>query len=265
MKKTTKFFITSSLLALTLSSSAVFAEDTTTPDSAKNNFNSEQTKQIESIVHNYLVKNPQVIIESMKNLQQQQMSKEKSRIKTNIEKYSKDVFNANVPGRAAIGNPNGKIVMTEFFSYQCPNCRIMAKAVDDLVKTNPDLQVIFVAWPFENNDDVYAAKAVFAAQKQGKFYELHSALMSAPDLLTKDSIDKTMDTIPGLDVKKAQKEMDDSTIDSALKDNFKLAQTLEFSGTPVFLFTNKANNKFSAVTTGRVPESELKKAIKEVK
>jgi len=252
-----------SFVALAMSSSLAFAADTVN-DANQTAFSDQQTKQVESIVHNYIVKHPQVIVESMQNLQEQQVNKEKSLLTNNAQKFNKEIFNPNTAGRFSIGNPNGKVIMTEFFSYQCPNCRMMEQMVASLVKNNPELQVIFIAWPFENKDDVYAAKAVFAAQKQGKAFELHAALMNAPDLLTQESIDKIVKTIPGLNVSQMQKDMSDAAIDDSLKANFKLAQTLQLNFTPVFIFTNQDKSKFTVVP-GRVEQFELKKAIKEVK
>jgi protein-disulfide isomerase len=258
MKNISTLILTGSVLLGALSFSQI------TLAAADNSFNATQTKAIEQITHNYLVNNPQVIVEAMKKLQADQADKEISKIKDVLPKYKKEIFDDSSAVRATIGNPKGKVLVAEFFSYQCPNCRMMESTVDNLIKINPELKVVFVPWPFENNDDVYAAKATFAAKKQGKFAELHSALMGAPDLLTKDSIDKFVSGVAGLDVKKLQDDMNDRAIENGLKDNFKLAQDLTFSGTPVFVFTNSAMTKYSVVP-GRATPEEMQKALDEVK
>lgn len=256
--KPLKFYLFGILLSL---ATTVFVKDALAEQS---NFNTSQIKQIEQITHDYIINNPQTIIESIKKLQGEEIKKETVKIKQSVEKYNKEVFDANLPGRVSIGNSNGNIIMTEFFSYQCPNCRMMEPAVDKLIKDNPSLKVIFVGWPFENADDAYAAQNTLAAQKQGKFYELHQALMSYPSLLTKESIDKLAQSIKGLDIDKLKRDAEENSIQEGIKDNFKLAQKVGFEGTPVFMFTNKNRTKFSVVP-GRSSYDDLQNAINEVK
>jgi protein-disulfide isomerase len=256
MKKITKILFL--LFAPIIVSSLAFAEQDSSSSGSPNK------KEIETIVHDYIVKNPQVLIEAVQNLQKEQTSKEVVKIKQNAAKFREDLFSADMPGRSSVGNPNGKIIMTVFYSYQCPNCRMMESIIDDIIHTNPQMQVIYVPWPFENAEDVYAAKVALAAQKQGKFFDVHKALMNAPDMLTKDQIDAITKSVPGLDTSKVQKDADDKTIENGLKDNFKLAEEMGFTGTPVFVLTDRTMKKF-AVIPGRTSAAEVKKAINEVK
>jgi protein-disulfide isomerase len=230
MKKITKILFL--LFAPIIVSSLAFAEQDSSSSGSPNK------KEIETIVHDYIVKNPQVLIEAVQNLQKEQTSKEVVKIKQNAAKFREDLFSADMPGRSSVGNPNGKIIMTVFYSYQCPNCRMM--------------------------ESIIAAKVALAAQKQGKFFDVHKALMNAPDMLTKDQIDAITKSVPGLDTSKVQKDADDKTIENGLKDNFKLAEEMGFTGTPVFVLTDRTMKKF-AVIPGRTSAAEVKKAINEVK
>lgn len=267
-----KFLSVSSLiLAATISSTSVCAAQNnnqqTMQPTAKPAFSTMQVEQIEQIIHNYLVnKNPQIMVEVAQKLQQKALITEKERVKTSVAKYSKDVFNSNLGGRISIGNSKGNVILAEFLSYECGHCRVTNKLIHDLVKANPDLQVIYIYWPFQGNDAVYAVKAVIAADQQGKFEELHNALMDAKDYLTRENIDKIAKAIPGLDFDKLQKDVSqqENAIDEGLKINFKLAENMKLIGTPTFVTASRTLNKFSVVP-GEANEVELKKALDEVR
>ena len=225
-------------------------------------FTPEQVGQIEKITHDYLVNHPQVLMEAGEKLQQQAMSDEKNRVLTKVPSLSKEIF-VNNATRAVTGNPNGSILMAEFSSYQCGHCRAMDAVVEDLIKTNPDLQVIFVDWPIFGNEAVNAAKMVIAAAKQNKHYELHRAFMSSQESLTPAVAEKIAITT-GINLAKLKADMNDKAIDEGLKNNFKLADQLKLRGTPTFIFANRALTKFSLVP-GQAGEEEMVKALNEVK
>lgn len=231
-------------------------------------FSPDQVKQIEQIVHNYLLENPQVLIEVGQKLQQQQASREDAQvaeIKANVKKYRQDLFNDKAIGRSVGGNPNGKITMVEVLQYQCGHCKLSAPLVDKLIKNNPDLKVIYIQWPFFGDDAVYAAKLALAAQKQGKFKEVHAALL-AGDFANKDAADKIVATIKGLDITKLNADMKDKSFDAGMQGNFKLCANLKLIGTPTFMFANQDLTKVSLVPGAtRNMEADLNKAINEVR
>lgn len=260
--------LSSLILAATISGTVYAAQNSDQQSTiAKPAFSAEQTEQIEQIIHNYLVsKNPQIMVEIAQKLQQQALTTEKDRIKTATAKYSKDLFSSTLGGRITVGNPKGNTILAEFLSYECGHCRSTNKLIHSAIKANPDLQVIYIYWPFQGNDAVYAVKAVIAADQQGKFEELHNALMEAKDYLTKENIDKIAKTVSGLDMDKLQKDIkqQENAIDEGLKINFKLAENMKLIGTPTFITANRALTKFSVVP-GEANEEELKKALDEVR
>lgn len=229
----------------------------------------EQVTQIEQVVHDYLLKNPHILIEVAQKLQEEEANRENNQvlqIKSNIQKYKKEIFSTTLPSRIVTGNPNGKFTLVEVIQYQCPHCKVTEPLVEKLIKDNPDLKVIIMQWPFFGNDAIYAAKLAFAATKQGKFLEVHNALMHAPDPLTKDAADKIVAAIPGLNMAKLKADMDNKAFDDGLKADFKLSQTLNLIGTPTFIFGNKDLSKFSLVAgQTKTIEADLPKALSDVR
>lgn len=232
-------------------------------------FNPGQVQQIESIVHDYLLKNPQVLIEVAQKLQAQEVDKQNAQvtaIKSNIPKFKKEIFDEKGPARTVVGNPNGKYTMVVISQYLCSHCKVTEPMVEKMLAANPDLKVIYIQWPFFGNDSIYASKVALAAAKQNKFYEVHKVLFNDPNFLNKDEVDKVVKAMSGLDYAKLQKDLADSSFDKGLRDNFKLfAEGLKLIGTPTFIFANKDLTKFGFVA-GQTNDTEgdLNKALKEV-
>ncbi len=165
-------------------------------------FDQDQTKQIQQIVHDYVVNNPSILVEASQKLQEQEAEKEKvqiEQIKVNAVKYKKEIFDLKAAGRIITGNPNGKTIIAEFTQYQCPHCKTITPIIDKLLKDNPDTQLITIYWPFFGNDATYASKTALAAQKQNKFNELNRAMLATSDFLINGEIDSFINATLGLD------------------------------------------------------------------
>jgi len=258
------YLLSTALFCITIQANAA-----TTKNTATKSFNPKQTKEIQKITHDYIVNNPNVLLEAGKKLREQEALKEKAqieKIKANIPKYKKDLFAAKAPGRTATGNADGKIIIVEFTQHQCSHCKAVVPLVDKLLKDNSDVQLITIYWPFFGNDAVYAAKAALAAQRQNKLNELNQAMLASQEFMTKDKIDNVIKSIPGIDIKQLYTDMDTKEFENGLKANFKLAENLGIMGTPTFVFTNKEMTKFSFIP-GQTPtiENDLKKSLDEVR
>lgn len=201
-----------------------------------------QQKQIEDIIHYYLVKNPEVIIEAVQALQQKQLEeahKAVQKTQENAPKLSDGIFHqANDP---IIGNATGKVTVVDFFDYQCPHCTKMTPILESLTKTNPQLRVVFKEFPIRGPLSEYASKVVLAAKLQGKYFELHKALMVLSDqqALTEDAILKAAKTL-GLNIDKLKIDMKSDSISTQIKNNVKLGQDLQLLGTPAFFIAKTA-------------------------
>ncbi|HEX2549217.1 MAG TPA: DsbA family protein, partial [Gammaproteobacteria bacterium] len=166
------------------------------------------------------------------------------------------------------GNPNGTITLVEFSDYQCPHCVDMAPVVENVIKKNPNLRVVLKEFPIRGPLSETIAKAALAAQKQGKYYEFHNALMSKKEPFSEDRIYDTAKSV-GLDVNKLKADMKDNSVAQQIKNNYQLAQDLQLMFTPVF-FIAKTNINSSAgpnavvFIPGGVTEDQLNEAITKI-
>lgn len=228
-----------------------------------------QKQQIEKIVHDYLVSNPQVLIEVSQSLQQQQQQKMMEAAEKAIDTNSNDLFADNL---TTVGNPKGNVTLVEFFDYQCGHCKQMTKVIDTLVAKNPQLRVIYKEFPIFGGSSDLAAKAALAAALQGKYQTMHTALLHQDKPLTSKSI-MELAKKNNLDVKKLKQDMDAKNIMQILTNNRQLAEKLNLMGTPAFIVASTPTGKLDAkVKPGFIPgaaneqvlQSLINKASKKV-
>jgi protein-disulfide isomerase len=237
-------------------STTVYAADTLTP---------AQQKQVQQIVHDYLLNNPQILVQVSQKLQEQQMQ-QMQQVQQNAQKVIPDVsaqlFNDKTS--PVSGNLNGDVTMVEFFDYQCPHCKDMATVIESLAKQDGNLKIIYKELPIFGADSQFAAAAALASVNQGKYEQFHNALMQAPDPLTNDVVMQVAQSA-GLNVDQLKKDMNSDAIKQELKDNVQLAQKLQLMGTPAFVITNTKNIDQSVLIPGTTSQDVLQSIISQAR
>lgn len=252
------------LLSAMLSSMVAFsAHAATTAEPAQN-------KQMEELVHNYIIKHPEVLVQSLEIYQQKQMDQTKQtfdKIQNTAPKFADRLFHQTTDPVG--GNPNGKITIVEFSDYQCPHCIEMTTILDDLVKKNNDIRIVFKEFPIRGPNSELATRAAFAAQKQGKYYQFHNALMQSKTQPLNETVILDVAKSVGLNVDKLKTDMKDSSIDQQIKTNYQLAKEMELMWTPIFFVaktdvSNKSKPTDIIFIPGRVEASQLSDAIEKM-
>ena len=257
-------FIKNSVLTLASSmllTPLAFADTKTT--AATQSISPAERARVETIVHDYLVNKPEVLVEAMQTLQKKEMEQTQNIIKQteqNASRYAKPLFHAaNDP---VAGNVNGKVTVVEFFDYQCPHCVAMSPILDNVIKSNPNVRVIYKELPIRGPMSEMAARAALAANKQGKYTALNHKLMASNKALTETIIFDLAKSV-GLNVDQLKKDMQDESINAQLQVNMKLRDDLNLFGTPA-IFVGKTDAKETdkiQYAPGRVNEADLKKMI----
>jgi len=195
-------------------------------------------KQVIKVVHDYLVKNPEILVDMSTELDKRQKAAEAAAQEKAIAKDAKLLFHS--PHGYVAGNPNGKVSVVEFFDYNCGFCRHALPTVVKLTKTDPDVRVVLKELPIFGKDSEDASRVALASLQQdpSKYFELHQRLFEQPgkaDEAKALSIAKSL----GLNVDQLKKDMHDPTVDATLKENRQLAIDLGLQGTPLYLVGTK--------------------------
>lgn len=199
-------------------------------------FNQSQKTEIERILRDYLLKNPEVLYEAMQALEQRQTENAAKQQQEQIEKQKSEIYHSDEDFVA--GNPKGDIALVEFFDYNCGYCQRSMPDVKKLIATDRGLRVIFKEFPILGTGSTFAAKAAIAAMKQGKYLQLHEALYEHRGTKDEASV-LTIAKKVGLDVDRLKKDMTDPKIQAVIEQNAKLAAALKIDGTPGFLIDKK--------------------------
>jgi protein-disulfide isomerase len=183
-------------------------------------------------VRNYLLENPQVIVEAMQVLQARQQAAEASEIEAVLAARADEVFRD--PMSPVTGNPDGDVSLVEFFDYNCPYCRRVAPVVAEAEAADPQLRIVYKEFPILGPGSVFAARAALAAHRQGLYFAFHEALMQAGGRAEENSV-LTVAKEVGLDVERLKSDMKDPEIQAAIDRNLALAEALRITGTPGFV------------------------------
>ncbi|MEZ5904893.1 MAG: DsbA family protein [Geminicoccaceae bacterium] len=206
--------------------------------------------EVERIVRDYLLREPEVIMQAIEELQRRRdlaaSQQQREQIVANQPKLVAD------PRDPAIGNPDGDVTLVEFFDYRCGYCRAMVDSMNALIDSDPDLRVVMKEFPILGPDSLLAAKAALAADRQGAYAAMHFGLM-AEDRID-DAAIRRLAAANGLDVGRLLADMESEPVRAHIQDNIRLAQSLGISGTPSFVIGE-------ALLPGAVPLTALNEHI----
>lgn len=195
--------------------------------------------QIETVVHDYVLAHPEIIPEAMRRLQ----DRENGSIVAANRAAIVDPF-----GSAWAGNPRGDVTVVEYFDYNCGYCRAALPVIDQLLKDDPGVRIVYRDFPILAPSSRDAARASLAAAQQGKYRAFHDALYAAGPVSTATIAAAAART--GVDTG----HVDDAAIDAELGKNMEIAQKLGLNGTPSWVVGDR-------ILSGAMPLDEIKRAI----
>lgn len=207
-------------------------------------------EDIERIVRNYLLENPEVIFEAAQRMEQKEKNQRQVRLSEGATKYAADLFSR--PDAIVVGNPKGDVTIVEFFDYRCGPCRRLMPELTQLIKQDGNIRLIMKEFPILSRESELAARAALAASRQGKYWDFHLAMMQA-DEVTPDSIMSTAKSV-GLDMKRLNADLESKEVADVIRRNHALAENLGVDATPTFYV---GETPYS----GALPLSELKEAV----
>ena len=202
------------------------------PAGAADAISSAERSKIESVVHDYLMQHPEVVLDALKELDRKEQEAAAVQAKDVIRKEHQTLTRDGAAG--VIGNPKGDVSVVEFFDYNCGYCRLVADEVKALVKSDPNVRVVLHEWPIRGPGSVGAAKVSLAASKQKNFAAFHFALL-ATDGTVDEARALAVAKEQGLDMAQLARDMKAQNAAPILSKTEDLTHRLGLSGTPGFI------------------------------
>jgi protein-disulfide isomerase len=200
-------------------------------------FTSDQKEQIEKIIKDYLITNPEIFIEVQTALEEKMEKDQAEKLKVAIAENAAEIYRD--PGAAVAGNPDGDITVVEFFDYNCGYCKRGLGDIVKLVESDPNVRVVFKELPILSKGSEEAARVALAARKQGKYWEVHRALLQARGHVNEATALRLAEK-EGLDMDRLKADMASPEIAAEVTKSEKLAKKMGVNGTPHFLVGDRA-------------------------
>lgn len=200
-------------------------------------FTDEQKKAIGVIVKDYLLANPEVMIEVQTALEAKLEKEQSEKLRAFMAENAKAIYRD--PQSPVAGDVNGDITVVEFFDYNCGYCKRGLTEVKKLIDGDKRVRFVFKELPILSKGSEEAAKAALAAKRQGKYWEFHQAMLSTKGQANEASALKIAQDL-GLDIAKYKADIAGADVQAELDDDKALAKKMGINGTPHFLVGDRS-------------------------
>jgi protein-disulfide isomerase len=225
------------------------------PASAQTSFSDSQRHEIEGILKDYLLKNPEILKDAMAELEKRQQEAENEKHRVTIKENNATIFNST--HQVVLGNPQGTTTMVEFFDYNCGYCKRAMTDMMDLLKTDHNLKFVLKEFPVLGDGSTQAAQVAVAARMQDptgkKYLEFHQKLLGGRGPADKARALAVAKEV-GFDVARIERDLSSDEVKKTIDENLKLADALGINGTPSYVVGNE-------LVVGAVGLDELKGKI----
>jgi protein-disulfide isomerase len=209
--------------------------------------------KLEEQVLQIIREHPEVVLESLVAYQQQQ----RQQIQQSQQAFLQDLQTnpqAVIGNSPVTGSLKSKIVLVEFSDYQCPYCAEANKTLKQFMEKHQDqVTLVYKHFPLTqiHAEAVPAAKAAWAANQQGKFWEYSDALFSDQKQLSEA---KYLDIATNLKLDLDKFKSDRTLADNEIIKDMQLGQKLGLTGTPFFVMNGES-------LSGAVQLSEMEEVL----
>lgn len=191
-----------------------------------------QRKEVEALVKDFLLNNPEVLMEAQNVLEAKMEKIQAERTAAAVKQNAQEIFRP--AASPVVGNAKGDVTVIEFFDYNCPYCKKAFHEVAQLVEKDKQVKVIMKEFPILSKGSEEAAKVALAARLQGKYWEFHRALQETQGQTNEAAALRIAEKL-GLDMNRIRKDMASPEVKKEIDDTRALASKLGIQGTPHFL------------------------------
>jgi protein-disulfide isomerase len=209
-------------------------------------------------VRAYLMDNPEVLMEAIGVLEQRQAEAEAQADTDLVAQNRAALFE---DGHSWVGgNPEGDITIVEFLDYRCGYCKRAHPEVAELIASDGEIRYIIKEFPILGDQSRLASRFAVAVQTvagDAAYKRVSDALMGQRSDVTEASLAELANTL-GLDTDAIMAKMSSDAVDSVLQSNRMLAQRMQITGTPTFVFEDR-------MVRGYAPLDAMQQIVEEVR
>ena len=195
-----------------------------------------QRAEVEKTIEEYLLGNPQILVRMSEALEKHQNEQRMSQVRETISESADEIFR-QTNGMEA-GNPEGDVTVVEFSDYNCPYCKRAFGHIAKLVEKDKKVHVVMKELPIFGERSEGAARVAIAAAKQGRYFEMHAALLNNRGQNNEKVALKLAENL-GLDMDKLRADASSEETKKLIASTRELGNRLGITGTPFYLVGDK--------------------------
>lgn len=199
-----------------------------------------------------LKEHPEYVINALQAYEMKAREEAEAQAKALIVENEAALLADNAPYQ---GPADAKVVMVEFYDYACGYCRRLFPDMSQIIAKNSDVKVIYRPVAFVAPYSEYAARAVLAANEQGKFSELHTALFTVQKALNEKMIDELAEKA-GIDVAKMKADMKSDKVNAAFDANNILQEKIQIGGVPTLIMNGEMLQPSPSYIQSKIDEAK---------
>ncbi len=213
-----------------------------------------QKAEIETMFEEFLMGNGEMVLDSVDAFRAEEERKSKMSGQEKLSEYQGYYERKDLP---MAGNPKGDVTVVEYFDYNCGYCRQALSDLQVILREDKNVRVILQEMPILKPTSAEMASVAMAAHKQGKYFEMHLALMEYAGPKNQAAYEKLAKDL-GLDVEQLKKDMVSDEINAQIQEAIQMARSLGIRGTPGFVIGDN-------IFPGYIGLDGVRNAIKEAR
>ena len=184
-----------------------------------------------------LIANPEIVEAALIELRDRKVAEKDASTAKLLNANSKSI--QTDPKDYSLGPADAPITIVEYFDYRCGPCRGSAEWLTSLpAKYNGKVKVVFKEFPILSDQSQQGAIAALAAGRQGKYVEMHKALMEDTSDMQPEDLTKIAKQL-NLDVAQFTADLNDKALAKQVGANIELATKVGIDSTPSFIIGDK--------------------------
>lgn len=216
-----------------------------------------QREEIEGIIRDYLLKNPEIIEETLVILEAKRKAEEEAKRKLVLKEQSDVLLNST--RQVVLGNPKGDVTVVEFFDYNCGVCRRAFGDMARIIKEDSNVRFVLKEFPILGRGSTEAARVAIALNMTApdKYADFHKMMFSQRGGVNERRALAVAEEL-GVDMQTLRANMNHNEVPATVEEVYTLANGLGLSGTPSYVIGDE-------VYGGLIGYERMKTAIASVR
>ena len=203
-------------------------------------FSNERTIQndFDNKIKNFILKNPEVIIKSLKIYEENQAKEEEKEKNKFISENSEEIYKSN--GNLYDGKVDSDLIIVEYFDYNCGYCKKFHQELRSALKEEQNLKVVYKNLPVLSENSKFLAKISIAIglTSNKNFLSFHEFVMNSKKQIKENDLKMKIQNL-NLDYSKILELSKSKEIEKIIVKNFIQANSLGIRGTPAIVVKNE--------------------------